>query len=598
MNFKFIVLPIILIVVQISLIYAKDEIVQQNISLINVLGNVKCRHKSEDDWKLINSNTKLISGCEVKTLSNSKLELGLEPALTVALFSNTKITFTKLLLNKTRSSARTHVFIDQGLFWVEMPSYMTSNLFFSIETSSAIVYLRKAVIKVFIENNFTIIEVYRGAVKVRQKGSGIEKVVHADKRAVVHPSQKVINTSVISDTLVSKDEQVNPDVSIAMLSIFSPKMLEDNLESVSDIVAQELEIQSNTEVLFLEDVRSMLSAEGLDKLLKCNADSCISKIGNFLGVDMVVIGRLGQLGKKYMFNLKLIDALRNKTVKRVNITVEEDAGNVLGEVSNMVTQLVEAAPEKKNKKKTKSKGSLFIPDSILNSEVYRDMAWIFPGSFMMGSKLNEGDNDEYPEHSVKLNGFFIDKYEVTKEEFQKIMGYNPSVFKGCKSCPADNVSWDEANDYCEKVGKRLPTEAEWEYTCRAGSKTLFHYGNSISSDQANFDGRKPYGGALPSVVRNRTYPVGSFNPNAWQVYDMHGNVWEWCADWYNKWYYEKSPKNNPKGPLNGKFKVLRGGSWKGDGLSLRSANRISFNPAIRLSTIGFRCVRDYESWDE
>lgn len=220
------------------------------------------------------------------------------------------------------------------------------------------------------------------------------------------------------------------------------------------------------------------------------------------------------------------------------------------------------------------------------------MVWIFPGSFYMGSKAKQGEIDELPQHKVTLNGFYIDKHEVTREEFEQIMGYNPSKFKGCQSCPVDNVSWFEAQEYCRKVNKRLPTEAEWEYACRAGTEREFHYGNTLSGKQANFNGRQPYGGVPKGQFRRKPLPVGSFKPNAWNLYDMHGNVWEWCSDWYDVAYYGNSAEKNPQGPKQGSYKVVRGGAWDSGGAGLRAANRISYSSSVRLNTIGFRCLKE------
>lgn len=188
-----------------------------------------------------------------------------------------------------------------------------------------------------------------------------------------------------------------------------------------------------------------------------------------------------------------------------------------------------------------------------------------------------------PIHKVTLNGFYMDKYEVTKEEFEKVMGTNPSAIRGCQNCPVDNVTWVEASEYCRKAGKRLPTEAEWEYACRAGTSTPFHYGNTLSSEQANFDGKSPFGGVPQGPSKSHPVPVGLYQPNKWGLYDMHGNVAEWCSDWYDPVYYGNSEEKNPTGPRSGKLKAVRGGSWSNAGKTLRSAKRTAYNPSIRLN---------------
>jgi len=137
---------------------------------------------------------------------------------------------------------------------------------------------------------------------------------------------------------------------------------------------------------------------------------------------------------------------------------------------------------------------------------------------------------------------------------------------------------------------RLPTEAEWECACRAGTSTPFHFGETVSTDQANYDGDYVYGSGRKGVDRAQTTPVGSFPPNAFGLYDMHGNVWEWCEDWFDAGYYSRSPRNNPRGPDSGEKKVLRGGSWVNDPWGLRSAFRLWDTPVNGGVDLGCRVV--------
>jgi formylglycine-generating enzyme required for sulfatase activity len=217
------------------------------------------------------------------------------------------------------------------------------------------------------------------------------------------------------------------------------------------------------------------------------------------------------------------------------------------------------------------------------------------GSFMMGS-TNHGA-DEKPVHQVAINySFYMGKYEVTQAQWQSVMGNNPSYFKDCANCPVEQVSWDDAQNFINKLNAsndgfryRLPTEAEWEYACRAGTTTEFAFGDSLSSDdQANFD---PYGGAAKGVYREKTTSVGSFQPNAFGLFDMHGNVWEWCEDWYHS-SYAGAPSDGSAWLSGGeqKYRVLRGGSWDSGALGLRSAFRSVSTPAFRFSRFGFRVV--------
>jgi formylglycine-generating enzyme required for sulfatase activity len=168
--------------------------------------------------------------------------------------------------------------------------------------------------------------------------------------------------------------------------------------------------------------------------------------------------------------------------------------------------------------------------------------------------------------------------------------------------PVEQVSWHNAKKFCEKLSERekerrakrtyrLPTEAEWEYACRGGasSSNPFHYGKSLSSGQANFNGNFPYGKAAKGPYLGRTCAVGSYKPNKFGLYDMHGNVWQWCSDWYSKDYFKDSPAKDPKGPDSGDARVLRGGTWGGNGWRCRAAVRQGYVPGDRdISVIGFR----------
>ena len=186
-------------------------------------------------------------------------------------------------------------------------------------------------------------------------------------------------------------------------------------------------------------------------------------------------------------------------------------------------------------------------------------------------------------------------YTVTQEEWQAVMGKNPSFFKGEKNLPVENVSWDDCQVFMKKLRERdkkayrLPTEAEWEFACRAGTTTPFHFGETIFTDQANYNG-DVYGGGKKGVSRGKTTPVGSFPANAWGLHDMHGNVWQWCDDWLGD--YPRKDAIDPTGPEKGQSKgqsrVLRGGSWYDNPLYCRSAYRYWLEPGFRDYICGLR----------
>jgi len=252
------------------------------------------------------------------------------------------------------------------------------------------------------------------------------------------------------------------------------------------------------------------------------------------------------------------------------------------------------------------------------------------GMFTMGSRSNElnHQSDEAPQHQVRLSAFYMSRYEVTVGEFRKFIeasGYKTDAEKGDGSYfwngnsvekrarinwhhgvsgrvrpkseenhPVVHVSWNDAVEYCKwlslTTGKnyRLPTEAEWEYACRAGNSKPFNTGDNLTTSQANYDGNYPYNNNQKGENRQNTVPVNSFAPNAWGLYNMHGNVWELCSDWYGS--YGSGTVTNPAGPAKGSCRVLRGGSWYFSAEYCRSASRYNSPPSYRFNNVGFRPV--------
>jgi formylglycine-generating enzyme required for sulfatase activity len=240
------------------------------------------------------------------------------------------------------------------------------------------------------------------------------------------------------------------------------------------------------------------------------------------------------------------------------------------------------------------------PSQAITNSIGMTFVYIAPGTFTMGSPDDElGRYQDETQHQVTLTkGFYMQTTEVTQGQWQAVMGSNPSRFKKCgDNCPVEKVSWYDAQDFIvklnakENTGKyRLPTEAEWEYAARAGTQTPFSFGRCLSTDQANYDGNYPLEGCPKGNYRETTVRVGSLQPNAWGLFDMHGNVWEWCRDWNGKKYYRSSPMDNPEGPETGSARVVRGGGWRRSAWSCRSAFRGGSVPDARHDDLGFRLV--------
>ena len=235
---------------------------------------------------------------------------------------------------------------------------------------------------------------------------------------------------------------------------------------------------------------------------------------------------------------------------------------------------------------------------MLPGNVPLELVHIRAGSFMMGSPASEPERLSYEtQHRVTLTkDYWLGKFPVTQEQYQAITKRNPSYFKGATR-PVETVNWNDAKGYCDLLNNTfrgklpagyaftLPTEAQWEYACRAGTTTPFNFGAALNGDKANCNGNYPYGMGKGKYVQATT-EVGKYGANAWGLYDMHGNVWEWCNDWYGA--YPTGAVSDPPGASSGSYRVLRGGSWFNFAWCCRSANRVDGVPAVRNISRGFR----------
>ncbi len=232
-----------------------------------------------------------------------------------------------------------------------------------------------------------------------------------------------------------------------------------------------------------------------------------------------------------------------------------------------------------------------LPREIRNS-IGVEFVLVEPGTFEMGSPADEPGRsaDEGPVHAVTLSQpFYLGKYEVTQEQWQAVMGRNPSGFSNCgRTCPVEQVSWNAVEGFIEELNRRegvevyrLPTEAEWEYAARGGTQTAYHFGNAAN--------RLGQYGWYADNSGGRSHPVGQKRPNTFGLYDMHGNVWEWVADWSGA--YPRGAVTDPRGPSSGAARVIRGGSWYSYARLCRAANRNWNAPGSRHGSLGFRLAR-------
>lgn len=232
---------------------------------------------------------------------------------------------------------------------------------------------------------------------------------------------------------------------------------------------------------------------------------------------------------------------------------------------------------------------------LIYKEVRQLFRWLEPGTFMMGSTTNEHNRDDDEDyHKVTLTkGFWMADTTVTQNLWLAVMGGNPAQFQDDLQNPVEQVSWNDVQQFLSELNEKipgmnalLPTEAQWEYGCRAGTTTPFSFGEDITTEEVNYDGNFPYRGGAEGVYRDTTVPVKSLPPNQWGLYEMHGNVWEWCSDTWER----NLGLEHVIDPLTagGGYRVVRGGSWDDRGYSVRSAFRDWLEPDGRLDDLGFR----------
>lgn len=316
-------------------------------------------------------------------------------------------------------------------------------------------------------------------------------------------------------------------------------------------------------------------------------------VGGFAAGSGKESGKIGGIdtGKK-----EVIVNVRSRENIRIGdlFEVQVPGGKIVLEVVFPMQTVARCKIKSKGKLSELSKGmvvyrysnEVFVALKTGDTRKFGEMEFVYVegGTFIMGSPVTEKDRrDDEPQHEVTVYSFWIGKYEVTQKEFKAVMGVNPSSFKG-ENLPVEKVKLESAIDFCKKfsvrnnVKARLPYEAEWEYACRAGTTTKYYWGDSV-------DGAYCWN---PLNSDEKTHPVGTRKPNAWGLYDMSGNIYEWCIDGYEPDYYKDSKTFNPADYLD--LHVLRGGSWNFGSVYMRSAARGKLLPSMTNYNTGFRVV--------
>lgn len=346
----------------------------------------------------------------------------------------------------------------------------------------------------------------------------------------------------------------------------------------------------------------------------CTTRDCILKAGHMLDAGKIISGTMSYMDHIYYLKLYLIDVRTGEIVKSVEdeCRCEIDELRVSAKwlvkilIGDNVKQLSETVLKRSSETIPKQSDTDISaiakpnkPEPKITNSIGMTFVYIKPGTFIMGSPFVETDREsDETQHEVTLKkGFYMQSTEVTQGQWRAVMGNNPSYFSNCgDDCPVEQVTWNDVQEFIRRLNQkegvisyRLPTEAEWEYAARAGSTTAFNTGNCLSTDQANYDGNFPLSNCQQGKSRTTTVRVGAFPPNGWGLYDIHGNVWEWCQDWYD--IYPSDKINDPAGPLSGSFRVLRGGSWRDEASLCRLSYRGYDIPVYKYYTLGFRLAK-------
>jgi len=374
---------------------------------------------------------------------------------------------------------------------------------------------------------------------------------------------------------------------IAVWDLAPRKTPEGHAQELTSFLVSEITKLKKYEVYSQENVHTLVGWSPERMNLGCTDAKCLLALGQ-MDVAKLISGRVGKIGKRYMVSLNLFDTQKASAENAISKTSQ--TGDELIELTQAaVLELIGESPATQAPAKAQPPAPVArtAPGEYRDSATGMEFLLVKGGCYQMGDTFGDGGDDEKPVHEVCVKDFYLGKYEVTQEQWKRVMGGNPSNFKESDENPVEMVSWDDAQEFIRRLNQtsgrnyRLPTEAEWEYAARSGGRKEKWAGTNNESElreNAWFSGNSGW----------KTQRVGQKRPNGLRLYDMSGNVWEWVSDWYDKDYYRNSPKNDPQGPSSGQYKVLRGGSWRHRPGHVRAASRIRFVPSKRDNFIGFR----------
>lgn len=443
----------------------------------------------------------------------------------------------------------------------------------------------------------------------------------------------------------------NAKEKLAVLDLEAKYGIEKNFaEGLSVIIRDEIHSFGDYEVMSREDLKAVASQEQLKQALGCDeGGQCLIDFGRAIGTRFMVVGSISKFGATYTISLRMLDTKAESAgvVDRVSMnckcaeddlitTAQTVSAKLMGKETPEMLAAKEAAEkerqvaEKRKFEKTeKDKQAVLVEekrkadeaekkkaaaeqarvaeekrkaevaeqkrlaarvpkkgDTFTDPTTGMELVYVPKGCFQMGDTFGDGESDEKPVHEVCVDGYFIGKYEVTQGEYTKITGNNPSNLKKGDRYPVEKVSWNDAQEFIRRLNERsgriyrLPTEAEWEYAAKSGGRKEKYAGADTPDGVAWYS----------SNSSGSTHPVGTKLPNGLGLYDMTGNVWEWCRDWYDANSYSGSLQDNPSGPSSGSYRVFRGGSWYLDQENLRAANRHRYSPSYRYNNFGLRLV--------